>query len=256
MLLSGIAEVDFDAAMQDSLQTDIAVTAGVDPNRVTISGVTFTEDSPPIAVVDYSVIFAGVTAGNAGAAALEDPTLTNLSGQAAAAEVSYVGSEISIGGSISLSGVGVWADLNGEDAVGLEAALLADLAIAAGVTEDHVAIAMITTVQESPPLVTAEYTVSFASKAAADAGKATLKEPTLTAVGAYVSTATGESIGAAVGHAGSHISTGVEVASTNSPTPVPTPVPTESPTPVPTAGPTPTPPISRILSSIYLFCFT
>ena len=236
MLLSGIAEADFDSALQASLQTDIAGTAGVAPNRVTITGVTFTEDSPPIAVVDYTIVFAGVAAGNAAAAALEAPILTNLSAQEAAVEVSYEGSKITISGSISLFGIGVWADLDSDDAVGLEVALLTDLAIAAGVTEYDVDITIITTVQDSPPLVTAEYTVSFASKAAADAGKAALEEPTLATLGAYVSTATGESIGAAVSHAGSRVSTGVEVAPTDSPTPVPTLVPTGTPTDPPTAG--------------------
>lgn len=238
MHLGGIAEADFDSALQASLQADIAGTAGVAPNRVTITRVTFTEDSPPIAVVDYTIVFAGVAAGNAAAAALEDPILINLSAQEAAVEVSYEGSKITISGSISLFGIGVWADLDSNDAVGLEVALLTDLAIAAGVAEYDVAITIVTTVQDSPPLVTAEYTVSFASKAAADAGKAALEEPTLATLGAYVSTATGESIGAAVSHAGSRVSTGVEVAPTDSPTPVPTLVPTGTPTDPPTAVPT------------------
>ena len=99
IFFSGITLHDFnnDTALLIFLKSDLASSTGVSEARVNITGVASTSNSGLSTVkVQYTVVFGGAEAANAGATALANPTLTIFSYYVSASgqTLSYVNTEI------------------------------------------------------------------------------------------------------------------------------------------------------------------
>jgi hypothetical protein len=214
--LSGPTQANFETnpAWEASLKVDLANAAGVEEDRVTIVGLKYAaQDDTVVITADYRVVFPSATAGDVGIAALENPTLDNVQNNDIATTVTIEGSDLSVAGSISLSGVTTAdVDVGGTAFVdqGFQSSLENALAVAAGTPFDRVTVTKVAVVEvatESPPTVNVEYTVSFASDGSgdvlqkADAGVTALGDPDLDL---------GDTV-AQVGYVSSEISIGVEL---------------------------------------------
>ena len=179
-----------DATLAESLKANLATTAGVSEDFVTITGATLAPDvSPPTVKVAFALSIPDL---DVGTAALADPTLANLVSHVEEndpnLEVSVDGVAIfgnpTVEGSVSLQGYSSTDDVSSDPA--LLAFMIADLARAAGVVDEMVTITGTKFVPDSePPTVDVSFTVAFTSGAAVETGAASLADPPLTSFVEY-----------------------------------------------------------------------